>query len=260
MPFTPAHPVAVLPLRRTPLDFAALVIGSMAPDFPYFLEFSADNQYGHTLLGSIAQSLPQGLVAWFLFRFVMAVPLLVFLPTSHRERLASPFQPPRLTFPTILLSLLALYLGILTHIVWDSFTHQHGFMVERIPALSLPIVPGASLKIYKVLQFGCGTLGLVLLAFVYFRWYRQATPSPYVLPAKWKPVYVPAVLGLMVVCAAVFAVLLAISQGNHFATQHFGSFREHFVFYCVVGSISGFIAELVLFSLVYRLIFRPVVS
>src|SRR4051812_20559570 len=37
MPFTLAHPAAILPLLRHPFVPAALVAGSMAPDLPYFL-------------------------------------------------------------------------------------------------------------------------------------------------------------------------------------------------------------------------------
>ncbi|MSQ59664.1 MAG: DUF4184 family protein [Betaproteobacteria bacterium] len=40
MPFTIAHPAAALPLLRPLRGFgvlSALVIGSMTPDFPYFL-------------------------------------------------------------------------------------------------------------------------------------------------------------------------------------------------------------------------------
>ncbi|WP_199224473.1 DUF4184 family protein [Serinibacter arcticus] len=37
MPFTLAHPAAVLPLRRGPLVTAALVAGALSPDVPYFL-------------------------------------------------------------------------------------------------------------------------------------------------------------------------------------------------------------------------------
>jgi len=37
MPFTLAHPAAVLPLFRGPLVPAALVVGAVAPDLPYFL-------------------------------------------------------------------------------------------------------------------------------------------------------------------------------------------------------------------------------
>ncbi|MEI5672079.1 MULTISPECIES: DUF4184 family protein [unclassified Nocardioides] len=37
MPFTLVHPAAVLPLVRTPLVPSALVLGSVAPDLPYFV-------------------------------------------------------------------------------------------------------------------------------------------------------------------------------------------------------------------------------
>src|SRR3954451_7574094 len=37
MPFTLAHPAAVLPLLRHPFVPVALITGSMAPDTPYFL-------------------------------------------------------------------------------------------------------------------------------------------------------------------------------------------------------------------------------
>jgi len=36
VPFTGSHPAAVLPLLRTPLPSAALVIGSLVPDLPYY--------------------------------------------------------------------------------------------------------------------------------------------------------------------------------------------------------------------------------
>ncbi len=37
MPFTPSHVAAVLPLARTGLPPTALVVGSVAPDLPYYL-------------------------------------------------------------------------------------------------------------------------------------------------------------------------------------------------------------------------------
>ncbi|MGH8296134.1 MAG: DUF4184 family protein, partial [Steroidobacteraceae bacterium] len=49
MPFTLAHPAAVLPLRRAPLlRTVPLIIGSMTPDVPYFLPWR------------IAKYIPQG--------------------------------------------------------------------------------------------------------------------------------------------------------------------------------------------------------
>ena len=37
MPFTLAHPAAVLPFARTKLVFSALIAGALAPDVGYFL-------------------------------------------------------------------------------------------------------------------------------------------------------------------------------------------------------------------------------
>src|SRR5581483_12465816 len=49
VPFTLAHPAAVLPLRRRGLVFSALVVGSMAPDFEYF--FGLKRPISHTMPG-----------------------------------------------------------------------------------------------------------------------------------------------------------------------------------------------------------------
>ena len=40
MPFTGSHPAAVLPFLRSGLPPSALVIGSMAPDFPYYFQIA----------------------------------------------------------------------------------------------------------------------------------------------------------------------------------------------------------------------------
>ena len=42
MPLTIAHPAAVLPFRHSRLPISALVIGSLAPDFEYFLHLHAN--------------------------------------------------------------------------------------------------------------------------------------------------------------------------------------------------------------------------
>jgi len=62
LPFTLAHPAAVLPLRRTGLVFSALVVGSMAPDFPYFLSVSDAIRWGHSTRGVFLFCLPFGLL------------------------------------------------------------------------------------------------------------------------------------------------------------------------------------------------------
>ena len=63
MPFTLSHPLAVVPLRRwcpARLNFAALVIGSMSPDFGYFIGQFDAAAFAHTIPGLFTVCLPTG--------------------------------------------------------------------------------------------------------------------------------------------------------------------------------------------------------
>ena len=48
-------------------------------------------------------------------------------------------------------------LGALTHVVWDSFTHANGWVVQRVPFLTEEF----GLPIFKLAQFGSGLFGCV---------------------------------------------------------------------------------------------------
>src|SRR5437762_1241430 len=142
MPFTLSHPAAAVPLARLGLPLSALVVGSMAPDFPYFLNVAKHSHYGHTLPGIFCFCVPAGLVALWLFHRVLKLPLLSLLPTAHQARLCAAatafrFGPAR-NFALILLGLL---IGTLTHVAWDSVTHEHGWTVRHLPILTGPVVP-----------------------------------------------------------------------------------------------------------------------
>lgn len=53
MPLTFAHPAAILPFSRQSkyIHFSALVLGSMAPDFEYFLRGRPVGEIGHSFTG-----------------------------------------------------------------------------------------------------------------------------------------------------------------------------------------------------------------
>src|SRR5689334_23068386 len=123
MPFTLAHPAAVLPLARTRLVFSSLVIGSMAPDFPYLLARSTRAQYGHTLSGVFTFCLPAGLILFALFHRCAKALLLAHLPPSHQRCLreaasARPWSQPSV----LLLAAVSVVVGAFTHLAWDSCT------------------------------------------------------------------------------------------------------------------------------------------
>ena len=129
MPFTLAHPAAALPFRRwcpRYLDFSALVVGCLVPDLATsmtdYLEY-----FSHTILGSLVFCLPVGLLTLWIFRQVRA-PLISTLPNPHRDILLSIRTVPPGSLVQVMVSLL---LGSWLHIAWDSFTHDHSWLVRH---------------------------------------------------------------------------------------------------------------------------------
>ncbi len=172
MPLTFAHPAAVLPLRRCGLPFSALVVGSLAPDLEYLIRLQPRSEISHTALGLIVFCLPAGLLGLWLFHRVWKRPMFALLDDAPDGGGA----PPAATFtfwPGRRLVLLgaAILVGAMTHVAWDAFTHPHGWMVLRIPALSHHIFETSrgAVSLFKVLQHGSTVVGLAVLAYVGLR-------------------------------------------------------------------------------------------
>ena len=182
MPFTLAHPAAVVPLARVlskRVVFSALVIGSMTPDFAYLVP-GLTRGPSHSVGGLFWFCLPMGLAVYLVFHLVLKRPLAAALPRTPREAVApvvarTPGLPPA-RWLTVLLCLL---LGALTHVTWDLFTHP-GPIVRAFPLLAenLGTVGWYRVYVYKVLQHGSTLLGLALLARWTRAWVRQASVRP----------------------------------------------------------------------------------
>ncbi len=134
MPFTPSHVAAILPFVRTPLAPAALAIGAMAPDLPYFLPVFADRDLTHSLLGVPTIDLLVGGLAFVLWLAVLRAPVLDYSPRWLRERM-DPQARWRVRGPVIsvLLAVAAIELGILTHLLLDLVTHEGGWIETVAP-------------------------------------------------------------------------------------------------------------------------------
>ncbi|WP_047976245.1 DUF4184 family protein [Muribacter muris] len=170
MPFTLAHPVAVLCFPRNRyFHFPALVLGAMSPDFIYFL-YGQPVNCGHKIFGSEWQNLSLSLLFYGVYRFLLAKPLKQYLP----KWLASAVPQPEAKNPLIWLLIFtySAWLGMLSHIGLDHFTHHTGYFVQQFPILQQVY----ALPIYKWLQYGGGVLGLT--AIVIYQW-RMATKYPY---------------------------------------------------------------------------------
>jgi Domain of unknown function (DUF4184) len=159
---------------------SALVVGSLAPDFRYFFNLAPRGHFGHSLKGVFVFCLPVGLAVLWVFQTLMKLPLISLAPKSHQQRLITLARPFRWggagRFSLIVASLL---LGSISHLAWDAFTHDRGLVVRNVPDLRLPLEEfGTHRPLYNVLQHGSSLLGLALLAFWYWRWFKRTSPQP----------------------------------------------------------------------------------
>jgi hypothetical protein len=181
VPWTLSHPAAVLPLRRfspQPLAFAALVFGSMAPDFGYHIRQVGFATFAHKLPGTVLIAVPTGLMFLLIF-YLVRRPVCYAFPQPHRAALL----PLCAAFPRglkrWLILLLSLLIGVWTHTFWDAWTHDGGWFVERMPVLQRPVfrVGPTVVDTAFCLQVLSSFLGLLVLAIAYFLWLRRR-PAP----------------------------------------------------------------------------------
>ena len=252
MPFTLAHPAAIVPLARKGMPFSALVIGSMAPDFPYFFISSHHSHYGHTLPGLFLFCIPAGLCALWLFHGVLKLPLLWLLPCEHRERLLPPAQEfrwgPARQFALIVF---ALFVGVLTHLAWDSFTHSEGWTVQHIALLQVVVfrVHRNIFPVHYFLQWISTIGGMWFLVASYRRWFQTAP----VQPVPTAPVHAIEHKRVVCVVIAISSLLFAAVYGKLSVQTSYISGFQQFVAHAGIGGTAAVIVELIGFSVIWHL-------
>lgn len=226
--------------------FSALVVGSIAPDFHYFLDIAPKQYFGHTIRGAFLFCLPVGLAVLWTFQKIMKLPLMSLAPEEHQERLvtlAAPFRwGPAARFFLILLSLL---LGTATHLVWDAFTHDRGYFVRKVPDLRNPPLQdfGSDRPLYNVLQHGSSLGGLAILGLWYWRWFKRTPSQP--VPAYLKQSAAKKVGVIAMVAALAGSLSFAYA---YVVSSHLEDFRL-FVALFVVVSLSLVFLEAVGYGL-----------
>ncbi len=176
MPFTLAHPAAVIPLRRVlgrASVLSALIIGSLAPDLIYFIPLGISRATSHSLAGLFWFCIPVGFVGYLLFHVLLRPVGYYLLPPPLRDRLPLPPNGSWLPTSPLWAVLVSLTVGAATHLLWDGFTHKGGFVVAEFPALRAPLweVGGYRVYTYKVLQHGSTLVGLSLLTLWGWQWF-----------------------------------------------------------------------------------------
>lgn len=198
MPFTPSHAVIALPFIRTPLVPAAIAIGAMAPDLPLFVR-GLPLHYGvtHDLVWLPATVL-LALVLLLVWRSVLRPAARELSPGRLASRLPAVWDRGalegaretlaltrvdsdgsgarwRVRWTGILLLVLSLVIGVVSHIVWDLFTHEGRGGVAAIPALAEQWGPLLGLK---WLQHSSSVVGLAIIGVWGVLWLRRADAAP----------------------------------------------------------------------------------
>ncbi len=221
MPFTFSHPALVLPLALLPkrrVSLTGLVIGSLTPDFEYFLKMHVGSQYSHTLSGLFWFDVPLGLLLAFIFHLLIRNCFIDNLPAPLYARLV-PYKTFnwgkhfRKYWPVVLISLLV---GAASHIFWDGFTHKSGFFVQTFPVLKHNFIFGwTEVRPFKVLQHASTLVGAGIIVWVIYRLPHHQAPV-----RKKSVLYWPAVLGLttLIVTARLLNGLAIEEHGNVIVT------------------------------------------
>lgn len=167
MPFTLSHVAAALPLRRMNPTWSALVIGSVAPDFPYILGTTAYRRLGHAFPGVLLFTFPASLGALWLFHIAIKRPVVGLLPPGFQQRLDQHLGVFRFGGPTRFAAIVfSSAVGLATHIVWDAFTHPFTWPWRRWVWLrswiDVPLL--GEIETYAVLQYASTAVGFAALA------------------------------------------------------------------------------------------------
>ncbi len=214
MPFTPSHIAAVLPFARTPLPPAALAIGSMAPDIPYFLPGDIARDFTHSVLGAISIDLVIGALAFAAWLLVLRQPVLDYAPGWVRSRMAvQPRWRARNAVLTGVLLVAALEIGILTHLLLDEFTHEGGWLDSIAPWARAEV--GTFVVANLIHAVVSVVLGLILALWIR-RWVQRTLREPRVtrLSDRGRPITWIGLAAVLVITGAAWW-LVAIAAGEH---------------------------------------------
>jgi len=207
MPFTLSHAAAVLPLRER-LPLAALLVGSVSPDFGYYFgvtEYLRLN--AHTIPRSFSFCLPMGFLLLLLL-FPLRAGIAMLLPGSLAVFLRSLFSRSLFTPSALPITLAAILIGAWTHIFWDSFTHHTGYFVHEFSLLRLELMP--SLELYRLLQHLSTAVGGIVVAVFVSRECRQLGQ-----PIEWRFSWRWALWASLAIFAALFTFLTLEHPWNY---------------------------------------------
>lgn len=172
MPFTFSHLAIILPLtylQKKWFSLTGLIVGSLTPDFEYFVRMKVKSDFSHTISGLLWFDLPIGILLSFIFHLIVRDSLIINLPgfLSNRSVVFTCFDWKKHFIHNWLVITMSILIGAASHIFWDSFTHDHGYFVEKInliPKLYFNILD-ISFPLHKIIQHLSTAIGSLIIVF-----------------------------------------------------------------------------------------------
>ncbi len=172
MPFTFCHPAIILPLTKSKnLSTSALIIGSTAPDFEYFIRMDLIRTHSHDFWSIFYFNIPITILLYFIFQLIVKTPL-INNSTSFFYNRFNRFKAQKqnlLSLKNLIIIILSAGIGNFSHLLWDSFTHKEGFFEGQLPFLleSFHFL-NKDVVVFQFLQTWSSIIGgLYILYFIY---------------------------------------------------------------------------------------------
>lgn len=164
MPYTLAHPLYAAPLKLVQpkyLSLTGLILGSMAPDFEFFIALEPYQTIGHSTLGLFLQAIPLSVLLAVLFHCLIKAPLARHLPSvwnldRKAHGLVRPWRLGGIRGWTVFL--ISVIIGFYAHVLLDGITHETGIFVSLCPLLEQMMM---GTPVYQFLQYGLSIIGLL---------------------------------------------------------------------------------------------------
>ena len=238
MPFTFSHPAAILPLRWLPsryFSLTGLIVGSITPDFEYFLRMNVRSIYSHTLEGLFYFDIPVGITICFLFHDIVRNELIDHLPVNVQQRFYTlkAFNWNKAFLHHWYIIVISVLIGAASHILWDDFTHPLGAFVNKYPFLRDKVkIFDFGIPVYNILQHLSSLAGGIVVLFFIWKMPRTEINLSRKNDFYWTFVFI---IVLAVVC---------LRYSNGFTLFEYGNI--------IVSFISAFLLALLVLSVIYQ--------
>ena len=234
MPFTFSHPAIVLPLTKARLKLSAtgLIIGSMIPDFEYFIRMRDRSKYSHTITGIFWFDIPLALVVCFIYHLVVRNSLFDNLPSFLKDRVSvyKRFDWSKYFLKNWIIVFVSIIIGAASHIIWDGVTHNTMFYVNQADLSTMTKIGRINLAGYKFLQLASTLAGGLVVIYSIFSLRRTHQPKTKIDYRYWALVWF-----------ITFSAIFLRFAKDHFRPHYYNPYRV-----VAVSFISCFMIGLIL--------------